>query len=401
MSVSRRRFIKTGIVATVCAGLPLKSVLAGAGQETQSSSSDVLRQLSYYTKSTFDPYVNTRFRVSLSPTNTRTLKLTEVNDYLASLSQQAGGAITFGDESFTLLFTIPPGKPFPQDTYLIKHDALGTFYMFIVPVGGHSNTRPDFYEAVVCRRQQYSEWQDPITGTETKPAIVEGPASPGLNPRRVSEAVPAIIVLSKQNTKEERDIYRFRPAETESPAIAVQKNVQRAPKKAYPLTISQFGAISGLKLGMTSEQVLALFPGSKMDEEVRYHLDTPPTRFGVSNFRIIPARYTSKAIFDDVSQIIFTLLDGRVSTLYVGYDRPVWEHVDELVTNFSDKRNLPAPDQWEPYVGMDEQFKTLKCKDFEISLFAGGKNLSINYVQLRDLLAVQKHKERRAKAKGQ
>jgi hypothetical protein len=69
------------------------------------------------------------------------------------------------------------------------------------------------------------------------------------------------------------------------------------------------------------------------------------------------------------------------------------------VTDFSTGKNMPAADSWETYVGMDDQLKTLKCKDFEVSLFAGGKNLSINYVQMRDLVALQKYKERRAKAK--
>src|SRR5689334_21403978 len=45
--------------------------------------------------------------------------------------------------------------------------------------------------------------------------------------------------------------------------------------------LSMAGApnIKGLKLGMTLDEVLALFPGSKDDEEVRKHLSQPPSQF--------------------------------------------------------------------------------------------------------------------------
>src|SRR2546423_5729141 len=41
-------------------------------------------------------------------------------------------------------------------------------------------------------------------------------------------------------------------------------------------------AINGLHLGMTPDEVLALFPGSKEDPEVRANLLRPARQFGVS-----------------------------------------------------------------------------------------------------------------------
>jgi hypothetical protein len=50
---------------------------------------------------------------------------------------------------------------------------------------------------------------------------------------------------------------------------------------------------------------------------------------------------------------------------------------------------------------MDTQLKTLKCREFEISIFAGGKNVhNINYVKMDDLLAQQKLNERKIKIRG-
>jgi hypothetical protein len=184
-------------------------------------------------------------------------------------------------------------------------------------------------------------------------------------------------------------------------AVSIQMNELRAHAQANcTLTMAQAPVISGIKLGMTPEQVLALFPGSREDKEVSDSLAKPPSKFGVSGFMIRPERYASKSKFSGVSQITFTLLDGRVSTLNIGYNGTEWKHVDEFVTKFSEGKNLPAAATWEAQVGMDTQLKILKCKEFEVSVFAGGKNVkNMNYVQLRDIAATQKLKERREKAK--
>ncbi|MDQ3817865.1 MAG: hypothetical protein M3362_09255 [Acidobacteriota bacterium] len=406
MKLSRRKFVKAGIIAAASAPLlRVKRVLAQAGAPDVQSSS-IVQQLNYYGESSFEPYLKTRFRVYLSTSNTRALELINVSNYQTSLSGQSYAS---GDECFSLLFQIPPGKPFTQDTYLIKHDALGTFYMFVVPVSGHAKQRPDFYEAIVYRHQQTSAGGDPTlivnaprngsTGSNVQTgqnqqlvygggALVMQPDSISVSSNNNQDAKP--------DEKQESDVYRFRQAETLAVTATEQTNVV-APlkKKVFPVPLAQSPVIDGLKLGMTTEQVLALFPGSQRDEEVRRQLAEPPSRFGVSGFVIKPAKYLTKTKFDRVTQIIFTLFDGRVSTLCVNYDSPVWEHVDEFVTEFSKERKLPEAADWEPYTGMDTQLKTLDCKEFEISLFAGGQNLNINYAQVRDLLALKKYKERR------
>lgn len=159
--------------------------------------------------------------------------------------------------------------------------------------------------------------------------------------------------------------------------------------------------IKGLKLGMTPDEVLALFPDSKEDEEVRKHLSQPPSQFGVSEFIIRPEKFQSKDKFKDVTQITFNLLDGRVSGLTVGFNGPEYAHVDQFVSKFIEGTNLPPVDQWQGYEGMDTQLKTLFCKDFEVRVFIGGEGGKLNYVLMRDLEAEKKLKERRAKARAQ
>jgi len=183
------------------------------------------------------------------------------------------------------------------------------------------------------------------------------------------------------------------PSPTQTTNAAVTDNAPCS------LVMHQAPVINGLRLGMTPEQVLLLFPGSKEDAEVSSSLSRPASPLGVSGFVIRPDKYQSKEKFAGITQITFTLLDGRVSVFNVGYNGPEWPHVDRFVAKFTEGTNLPAPDAWEAYVGMDTQMKTLTCKDFEIRIFAGGKGGNLNYVLIRDLLAEKTLKDRRAKAR--
>jgi hypothetical protein len=151
---------------------------------------------------------------------------------------------------------------------------------------------------------------------------------------------------------------------------------------------------------MTADEVLALFPGSKEDAEIHSSLSKPPGQFGESEFVIRAANLEGNEKFAGVKQIVVSLLEGRVSRFYLGYNGPQYSHVDQFVAKFIEGTNLPVADQWEAYVGMDTQLKTLKCTGFEIKVFAGGKGGNLNYVDIRDLEADKKVEDRRKKAEG-
>ena len=114
---------------------------------------------------------------------------------------------------------------------------------------------------------------------------------------------------------------------------------------------------------------------------------------------IRPDRYGSKEKFAGVGQITFTLLDGRVSSVSVGYNGPEWPHVDDFVAKVIEGTSLPAVGAWEAYPGLDTQMKTLTCTNFEIRVFAGGPGGSLNNVTMSDLEAARTLKERKAKAR--
>jgi hypothetical protein len=188
------------------------------------------------------------------------------------------------------------------------------------------------------------------------------------------------------------------PVAESSPAQAANQDVSDG--GPCSLVMDQAPVLNGLRLGMASAEVLALFPGSKEDAAVKASLSQPPDQLGVSAFSLRPDKYQPAEKYPGVSQITFTLLDDRVSRLNVGYNGPQWPHVDKFVEKFVEGTNLPQADGWDPYVGL-ETMKTLKCKDFEIQIFAGGKGGNLNYVLMSDLLAAKKLKLREDKAAKQ
>jgi hypothetical protein len=149
---------------------------------------------------------------------------------------------------------------------------------------------------------------------------------------------------------------------------------------------------------MTPKQVLAVFPGSTEDADLRAILSRPPNQFGAATFVIRPDKYESKDRFAGINQISLKLMDGRVYTFRVGYNGPEFSHVDQLVAKFSEGKNLPA-EAWEPYVGMDNSLKMLKCTGFEIQIFTGGPGGNLNYVDILDLEADKQLRARREKAR--
>jgi len=170
---------------------------------------------------------------------------------------------------------------------------------------------------------------------------------------------------------------------------------------ACTLKLSEAPVLYGLKLGMTPEEILARFPGSKDDAELRSALAAPAGRFGNSTLLITPSKYGSAEDYKEISRITFSLLDGRVSNFTISYKGPEWPHVDKFIENFANGKNLLPADRWEPFSGMDTQMKTLTCNGFSIRIFAGGEGGSLNYVLLEDLDADKKLKDRRKKAREQ
>ena len=73
----------------------------------------------------FEPHLDAEFEMT-SPVGTVPLKLAKTERYGQAIRE--GGA-------FSLLFVAPAGPFFPQAIYPVRHPALGTMEIFLVPVG--------------------------------------------------------------------------------------------------------------------------------------------------------------------------------------------------------------------------------------------------------------------------
>jgi hypothetical protein len=66
--------------------------------------------------------------------------------------------VTHGIEQFSLIFHASPRSRVADGTHVVQHPALGTFDLFMVPIGGSSGAR-GLFEACFSRRVTMGEQQ--------------------------------------------------------------------------------------------------------------------------------------------------------------------------------------------------------------------------------------------------
>lgn len=145
MKISRRKFIEAApIVATAVLGA--KNVAFGQKAPRESELTQLTTdQLSLLTWDSFLPYQGTKFVFRDRDGEEITLVLTEMDN--SSIVSTKGSPAA--GECFTLRFTGPSKPIFSQNTYEVRHFALGDFSLFITD-GGRAR-RSNFYQAVFNR----------------------------------------------------------------------------------------------------------------------------------------------------------------------------------------------------------------------------------------------------------
>lgn len=125
--------------------------------------------------------------------------------------------------------------------------------------------------------------------------------------------------------------------------------------------------LRGFRLGMTFEQVKARVPQVQFGR---------PDEIGLTKTSINPLYDPSfdRGSFADVRTISLDFLDGKLTTLWIGYENSFkWQTVDAFVTGISKPLNLPA--SWSPKRGGQQ----LHCDGFTIfvSLIAGSPSIRV------------------------
>ncbi len=156
MGSTRRNFLQRAVLSAFAVNFPLSAltqkVLSHPGKSFDPETLGIFKGVSCQT---FEPWIGSRFGVSLNNMPQGSLILVSVDDadsetgpttsaetkeepYRANtvlrIGPISGSSKVSAISSFSLHFQ-RIGNALPQDTYMLSHDWLGTFPLFIVPSG--------------------------------------------------------------------------------------------------------------------------------------------------------------------------------------------------------------------------------------------------------------------------
>ena len=141
-----------------------------------------------------------------------------------------------------------------------------------------------------------------------------------------------------------------------------------------PLTLAQAPSIGGLRLGMTSAQVAAIFPGLRL---------SPPDKVRVSNAILSKKEFGGNQFFDGVQTVLLQFAEDRLYFIHVGY--PVtnsWNNKDEFVQSVAEKLGLQG--EWKSFYNWqdknvrdlaDLRSSAIECTGFRLSAGIGIEGL--------------------------
>jgi hypothetical protein len=149
------------------------------------------------------------------------------------------------------------------------------------------------------------------------------------------------------------------------------------------LTKDNSPSVRGLRLGMSTEQLLALFPGSakRWAKEPKTMRDAREKAMAATSNEPVylsfdPATDAAKEQFAGVDSVSAGLYSGWVIDFNVLYVGASWRTIDEWVAKLSETFKLPGAQDW--VVGPSETpNKVLKCAGIEIEAAIQGGSASI------------------------
>ncbi|HEX8475570.1 MAG TPA: hypothetical protein VF666_16195 [Pyrinomonadaceae bacterium] len=159
MSTSRRRFLKSGALATLFAGIYLGSPQFAFGQNGGNSKDKKHFETPYeakldpvfnWTKATFEPHLKTDFNVHAGRIVTA-LTLIEVKDCPRIAAPKS--TMKTSGECYSLLFHADRELSPLQTIYKLEHGALGKFSLFVTRIVKNDDREGLYYEAVINRVQ--------------------------------------------------------------------------------------------------------------------------------------------------------------------------------------------------------------------------------------------------------
>ena len=133
VSLRRRDFVLASLASAgtlVCTGLGMSSACAGEDRRGRGSS-----------HKEFAKHVGTRFRFVSEGGRPVDMKLIETKELPLTSRERARHVCR---KPFSVEFRADAPVDLPQETYVVRHRQMGTFKLFVVPVG----PEPGHYEAI-------------------------------------------------------------------------------------------------------------------------------------------------------------------------------------------------------------------------------------------------------------
>jgi hypothetical protein len=123
--------------------------------------------------------------------------------------------------------------------------------------------------------------------------------------------------------------------------------------------------LRGFRVGMTIEQVKARLPKLRL---------TPADEFGFTSLNIFPdyEPEIDKTAFEGVRTVSLDTLDGRVFSVWIGYDKSFkWQTLDEFNSGIATA--LKLPNTWRTKF----RNRLLDCADFTVAIIPVGDSPSL------------------------
>ena len=159
----------------------------------------------------------------------------------------------------------------------------------------------------------------------------------------------------------------------------VVANAQSTSCPLKPDQLANAPELFGVRLGMTPPEVKTLLPLVQFGR---------PDPFGVMKTSFNPHfdSRVDKTAFPDVRTISLEFLDGKLVTLWIGYEATFkWPKLDQFVANFS--KSLSVPADWP----VKRNGRELSCDGFSLfaSIIGGGPGIRITDDTAQDLITAR------------
>jgi hypothetical protein len=165
---------------------------------------------------------------------------------------------------------------------------------------------------------------------------------------------------------------------TQTPGFLTPPPPPLPQKSKCKMTLAQAPTIRGLRLGMTSDELFAIFPANEREETDRAQqlksAELHP-HYGYASFQFDPSQYATGDRFTGISSLKFGLFDRKVVYLSATYSNmPILDRMGQVMEIIIRQFGLPEFKAWPGYSESWEHYNSpsLSCDGFTFQAHGGG-----------------------------